>query len=86
MVQIKLKRYDLAASSTGKMITCDEDFCDAAFSSPITNCHAGRECEYSVTYADGGETAGHFVRDNFRFDQLTGNLQTSTMNSSIAFG
>lgn len=43
-------------------------------------------CEYNVTYGDGSITAGYFVRDNFRLDQVTGNLQTSAMNGSIAFG
>lgn len=74
------------ASSTGRMITCDQDFCDAAFSSPNANCQAGMNCEYAVTYGDGSRTEGYFVRDNFKFDQVTGNLQTSAMNGSIAFG
>ncbi|XP_057801642.1 aspartic proteinase 36-like [Salvia miltiorrhiza] len=83
---IEFKRYDLATSSTGKNITCDEEFCRAASSSPNTNCQAGRQCEYSVSYADGSRTGGYFVRDNLRFNQVTGNLQTSAMNGSIAFG
>lgn len=74
------------SSSTGKMITCDQDFCDAAFSGPNKNCKVGRNCEYSVTYGDGSRTEGYFVKDYFRFDQVTGNLQTSPMNGSIAFG
>lgn len=85
-LQIELKQYDLTASSTGKMVTCDQDFCDAAFSSPNANCQTGMNCEYSVTYGDGSRTEGYFVRDNFRFDQVTGNRQTSSMNGSIAFG
>ncbi|XP_057801632.1 aspartic proteinase 36-like isoform X1 [Salvia miltiorrhiza] len=85
-LHIELKQYDLAASSSGKVITCDQDFCDAAFSSPNANCQAGMNCQYSVTYGDGSRTEGYFVRDNFRFDQVTGNLQTSSMNGSIAFG
>ncbi|XP_042038510.1 aspartic proteinase 36-like [Salvia splendens] len=85
---VEFKRYDLAASSTGKNVTCDEDFCRAASSSSNNNCPAGsgRQCEYSVAYVDGDKTAGFFVRDNFGFNQVTGNLQTSTMNESIAFG
>ncbi|KAH6757854.1 Eukaryotic aspartyl protease family protein [Perilla frutescens var. hirtella] len=85
-LHIELKQYDLTASSTGKLITCDQDFCDAAFSSPNANCQAGMNCEYTVTYGDGSRTEGYFVRDNFRFNQVTGNLQTSLMNGSISFG
>ncbi|KAG6389161.1 hypothetical protein SASPL_150620 [Salvia splendens] len=85
---VEFNRYDLATSSTGKNVTCDEEFCDAASSSSNKNCPAGtgRQCEYSVAYADGGTTRGYFVRDNFRFNQVTGNLQTSTMDGNIAFG
>ncbi|KAG6391001.1 hypothetical protein SASPL_148747 [Salvia splendens] len=85
---VEFKRYDLATSSTGKNVTCDEEFCHAASSSSNKNCPAGtgRQCEYSVAYADGGTTGGYFVRDNFRFNQVTGNLQTSTMDGNIAFG
>lgn len=74
------------ASSTGKMITCDQDFCDEAFSGPNANCKAGMNCEYAVTYGDGSKTEGYFVRDYFTFDRVSGNLQTSTINGSIAFG
>ncbi|KAI3459130.1 hypothetical protein Pfo_015793 [Paulownia fortunei] len=85
-LNIHLKQYDLTASSTGKMITCDQVFCDAAFNRPNPDCKVGMNCEYSVTYGDGSRTEGYFVRDYFRLDQVTGNLQTSTMNGSIAFG
>lgn len=83
---MEFKWYDLAASSTGKNITCNEEFCAAATSSSNKNCQAGRQCGFSVNYADGNEIGGYFVRDNFRFNQVTGNLQTSTINGSIAFG
>ncbi|PIN01837.1 Aspartyl protease [Handroanthus impetiginosus] len=85
-LKIPLKQYDLRASSTGKTITCDQDFCDAAFNRPNPDCRAGMNCEYSVTYGDGSRTEGYFVRDYFRLDRVTGNLQTSAMNGSIAFG
>ncbi|KAL8532925.1 hypothetical protein ACS0TY_009260 [Phlomoides rotata] len=85
-LDIPLKRYDLKASSTGQTITCDQEFCGTVFNSPNPNCKIGMNCEYNVTYGDGSITAGYFVRDNFRLDQVTGNLQTSAMNGSIAFG
>ncbi|KAL0302895.1 UNVERIFIED_CONTAM: Aspartic proteinase-like protein 2 [Sesamum radiatum] len=61
-VQITLKQYDLTASSTGKMVSCDQDFCDAAFGRPNPDCKAGMNCEYSVTYGDGSRTEGYFQR------------------------
>ncbi|KAL0298468.1 UNVERIFIED_CONTAM: Aspartic proteinase-like protein 2 [Sesamum radiatum] len=85
-LDITLKQYDLTASSTGKTVSCDQDFCDAAFGRPNPDCKAGMNCEYSVTYGDGSRTEGYFVRDYFRLDQVTGNLQTSAMNGSITFG
>ncbi|XP_051139999.1 aspartic proteinase 36-like [Andrographis paniculata] len=85
-LEIPLKQYDLSASSTGKLISCDHDFCNSASSGPDQNCIVGMNCEYSVTYGDGSRTEGHFVKDVFTFDQVTGNIQTSTMNGSIAFG
>ncbi|KAL7148786.1 hypothetical protein ABFS83_06G202900 [Erythranthe nasuta] len=86
-LNIHLRQYDLTASSTGKLITCNEDFCDAAVDyGQNSNCKAGKNCEYSITYGDGSITEGYFIRDNFRLDQVTGNLQTSTMNGSIGFG
>ncbi|CAA0821247.1 Eukaryotic aspartyl protease family protein [Striga hermonthica] len=85
-LHIVLNQYDLSASSTGKTITCDQDFCDAVFNNPNPNCKAGMNCEYAVTYGDGSKTEGYFVRDNFRLDQVSGNLQITPMNGSIAFG
>ncbi|KAK4480189.1 hypothetical protein RD792_013251 [Penstemon davidsonii] len=85
-LKIALKQYDISASSTGKTVTCDQDFCDAAFNRPNPDCKVGMNCEYSVTYGDGSKTEGYFVRDYFKFDQVTGNLQTKAMNGSIAFG
>ncbi|XP_073122600.1 aspartic proteinase 36-like isoform X2 [Henckelia pumila] len=85
-LNIPLQQYDLTASSTGKTISCDQDFCASVFSGPSSDCKVGLNCEYAITYGDGSRTEGYFVRDNFRFDQVTGNLLTSAMNGSIAFG
>lgn len=76
----------MKASSTGQLITCDQEFCGTVFNSPNPNCKIGMNCEYAITYGDGSKTEGYFVRDNFRFDQVTGNLHTSAMNGSIVFG
>ncbi|KAL3630920.1 hypothetical protein CASFOL_023904 [Castilleja foliolosa] len=85
-LNIKLKQYDLSASSTGKLVSCEDEFCNVAVNIQNTNCDAGANCEYFVAYGDGSRTEGYFVRDQFRLDQVTGDLQTSTMNGSIAFG
>ncbi|KAK6137832.1 hypothetical protein DH2020_028435 [Rehmannia glutinosa] len=85
-LHISLHQYDLKASSTGKTVTCDQDFCDTVFNSSNPNCKVGMNCEYSITYGDGSKTEGYFVRDTLRLDQVTGNLQTTPMNGSIAFG
>ncbi|KAG6427628.1 hypothetical protein SASPL_111874 [Salvia splendens] len=83
---ISLVQYNLKASSTGQVVTCDQEFCATVFSTPNPNCKVGMNCEYAVTYGDGGKTEGYFVRDTFRFDRVTGNRQTSPMDGSVAFG
>ncbi|KAI5648984.1 hypothetical protein M9H77_34989 [Catharanthus roseus] len=83
---IDLTFYDLKTSSTGRSISCDQDFCSATFNALSSDCKTGMPCEYSVTYGDGSTTAGFFVRDNIKLDQVSGNLQTNPINGSIAFG
>lgn len=83
---IDLRLYDLKASSTAKSVLCNQDFCKAMFNSESPDCKAGMLCEYSVTYGDGSTTAGYFVQDNIEFEQVSGNLQTTSMNGSVAFG
>lgn len=83
---IELKLYDLKASSTGKSVSCDQDFCTDMFNAPYSDCRVGTPCEYQVTYGDGSSTSGYFVRDFIHFDQVSGDLQTTSMNGSIAFG
>ncbi|KAL2526199.1 Eukaryotic aspartyl protease family protein [Abeliophyllum distichum] len=85
-LNIPLNQYDITASSTGKKIMCDQEFCSTVFTGPNTDCKVGMTCEYAVTYGDGSKTEGYFVRDYVRLDQVSGNLQTTTMNGSIAFG
>ncbi|XP_059628646.1 aspartic proteinase 36-like [Cornus florida] len=85
-IGIKLRLYDPKGSSTGNMVTCDEDFCNTAFEAPISGCKVGTLCQYSVTYGDGSSTAGYFVKDRVLLDKVTGNLQTMSMNGTVAFG
>ncbi|XP_031105024.1 aspartic proteinase-like protein 2 [Ipomoea triloba] len=83
---IALSLYDMKSSSTAKEVTCDQDFCTTMFNAPYSDCKVGMPCEYQITYGDGSRTAGYFVQDYIHFDQVTGNLQTKSMNGSIAFG
>ncbi|CAH9067183.1 unnamed protein product [Cuscuta epithymum] len=85
-IGIDLTLYDMKTSSTAKAVTCDHHFCTTMFSAPYSDCKAGMPCEYQVSYGDGSKTAGYFVQDNVHFDQVSGNLQTTSMNGTIAFG
>ncbi|KAF3626382.1 hypothetical protein FXO38_29282 [Capsicum annuum] len=78
--------YDLKASATGKTVSCDQDFCTAMFNAPYSECRVGSACEYQVTYGDGSSTSGYFVKDYIHLDQVSGDLQTTSINGSIAFG
>lgn len=83
---IDLTLYDLKASASGKTVSCDQDFCTDMFNAPYSDCRVGAPCEYQVTYGDGSSTSGYFVKDFIHFDQVSGNLKTTSMNGSIAFG
>ncbi|CAN4105786.1 unnamed protein product [Withania somnifera] len=81
---IDLTSYDPKASGTGKSVSCDEDFC--MFNTPYADCKAGLPCDYQVSYGDGSTTSGFFVKDNIQFEEVSGDLKTTTMNGSISFG
>ncbi|XP_047316113.1 aspartic proteinase 36-like [Impatiens glandulifera] len=82
---IELRLYDPQASSTGKEVTCDQDFCSTA-NDDQTSCKAGTICPYSVSYGDGSSTSGYYVRDNVQLDRASGDLSTTPMSGTIAFG
>ncbi|GAA0159976.1 hypothetical protein LIER_16634 [Lithospermum erythrorhizon] len=68
---IKLTMYDLSASSTGKTISCHEDFCASAISNSHGldgACLVGSQYGYAITYGDGSKTAGDYVKDNFSLE------------------
>ncbi|KAK6156461.1 hypothetical protein DH2020_010709 [Rehmannia glutinosa] len=83
MLMIHLKQYDLTASSTGKTITCDQDFCDAVFDGANSNCKAGMNCQYSVSYGDGSRT-----EDTLCSAKQSGELGSSSeaVDGIIGFG
>ncbi|XP_024991932.1 aspartic proteinase-like protein 2 isoform X2 [Cynara cardunculus var. scolymus] len=68
------------------MVACDQEICISTLSGPNGDCKVGMYCSYSVTYGDGSSTMGYFVRDAVQLDQVSGDLQTTSMNGSIAFG
>ncbi|KAH7839589.1 hypothetical protein Vadar_006067 [Vaccinium darrowii] len=81
---VELRLYDPKGSATGTLVTCDQDFCIETFNP--TGCKVGSMCQYGVTYGDGSSSLGYFVKDNIQLDRASGNLQTTPMNGSVAFG
>lgn len=83
---ISLALYDPESSSSAKMVNCNQDICISTLSGPSDDCKVGMYCSYSVTYGDGSSSVGYFVRDNVQLDRVSGDLQTTSINGSIAFG
>lgn len=82
---IKLRLYDPTTSTTASLITCDQEFCTETDN--YADCKkTGSACPYNVKYGDGSSSSGYFVKDNIQLDRASGNLQTSSMNGTIAFG
>ncbi|KAK9146153.1 hypothetical protein Sjap_006056 [Stephania japonica] len=85
-IGIQLTLFDPKDSTTSNTISCDEQFCTTLYDQSIPGCVHGMLCEYRVVYGDGSTTNGYYVRDYVHYNQATGNLKTSTANSSIIFG
>ncbi|KAF5948215.1 hypothetical protein HYC85_014172 [Camellia sinensis] len=81
---VELRLFDPKSSTTGSLVTCDQDFCVEAFNP--SDCKVGSVCSYGITYGDGSTSSGYFVKDNIQLDRASGNLQTTPMNGSVAFG
>ncbi|KAL6976987.1 hypothetical protein U1Q18_025771 [Sarracenia purpurea var. burkii] len=81
---VELRLYDPKGSKTGELVTCDQDICIETFNPPA--CKVGSLCRYGITYGDGSSTVGYYVRDSIQLDQISGNLQTTPMNGTVAFG
>ncbi|PRQ38102.1 putative nepenthesin [Rosa chinensis] len=82
----ELSLYDIKQSSTGKLIPCDQEFCMAVNNGPLAGCTANMSCPYLQIYGDGTSTAGYFVKDIVLYDQVSGDLKTSSSNGSVIFG
>ncbi|XP_026458936.1 aspartic proteinase-like protein 2 [Papaver somniferum] len=83
---LTLKLYDPKLSSTTELVPCNGGFCTEFSKGPSPGCSSNDVCGYVLHYGDGSGSAGYFVQDVIRFDQVTGNLQTSIGNASISFG
>ncbi|KAF6162297.1 hypothetical protein GIB67_008426 [Kingdonia uniflora] len=83
---IALTLYDLKDSETGKLVTCDQDFCSDVYQGPLPGCVPNRACDYRVVYGDGSSTDGYYVKDFVQYSRVSGNLLTSSANSSVIFG
>ncbi|KAJ9701327.1 hypothetical protein PVL29_006601 [Vitis rotundifolia] len=81
-----LTLYDIKESLTGKLVSCDQDFCYAINGGPPSYCIANMSCSYTEIYADGSSSFGYFVRDIVQYDQVSGDLETTSANGSVIFG
>nr|CAN83119.1 hypothetical protein VITISV_043393 [Vitis vinifera] len=61
-VQMELTLYDIKESLTGKLVSCDQDFCYAINGGPPSYCIANMSCSYTEIYADGSSSFGYFVK------------------------
>ncbi|PQQ00810.1 hypothetical protein Pyn_05881 [Prunus yedoensis var. nudiflora] len=80
-IPIQLRSYDSAISSTARLIPCS--MCTSAFQakcSPQTN-----QCSYTIQYADGSGTFGHYISDTLHFDRIQGQSYIDS-SASIIFG
>ncbi|KAI3873226.1 hypothetical protein MKX03_024985 [Papaver bracteatum] len=83
---LTLKRYNPKNSSTAGVVPCSDGFSTDNNKSPIPGCSSGDVCGYDVGYGYGSGSDGYFVKDVIGYDQVSGDLQTTTRNSSIIFG
>ncbi|KAM7273390.1 hypothetical protein ACFE04_028054 [Oxalis oulophora] len=83
---VPLTLYDPKSSTSSKLITCDQDFCTSTYEGQLPGCKPDLLCQYNVVYGDGSSTAGYFVQDSLKLDQVTGNFQTGSLNGNVVFG
>lgn len=81
-----LTLYNMKESSTGKFVSCDQEFCKENITGLVSECTGNGTCTYLEMYGDGSSTAGYFVRDVVLYDQVAGDLKTASANGSVIFG
>ncbi|XP_042008635.1 aspartic proteinase 36-like [Salvia splendens] len=82
---IELPLYNPKDSLTGKLVSCEQDFCKEV-GGGLSGCNANSSCLYTEVYGDGSYTIGYFVEDVVQYDRISGDLQTKSTNGSVIFG
>ncbi|KAL9247441.1 hypothetical protein vseg_020873 [Gypsophila vaccaria] len=83
---IDLTLYDPKESHTAKKVSCNSPFCLEVNGGPFPVCKTNFSCSFAEFYGDGSSSTGYFVEDVVHYDQVSGDLQTTTANGSISFG
>ncbi|CAI0557120.1 unnamed protein product [Linum tenue] len=84
---IELSHYDVAASSTSKVIPCSDKSCTAITLGDATRCSIdGQYCGYVMKYLDESATSGFYVADTFHFESVSSNSTTLNASAGILFG
>ncbi|XP_038690226.1 aspartic proteinase 39-like isoform X2 [Tripterygium wilfordii] len=83
---IELTLYNIKASSTGQLVSCESQFCYEVSGGRLPGCQPNITCPYLEIYGDGSSTAGYFVKDVVQYDKVSGDLQTTSSNGSVMFG
>ncbi|KAG8375956.1 hypothetical protein BUALT_Bualt09G0013100 [Buddleja alternifolia] len=82
---IELTLYNPRDSLTGKLVSCDRDFCKE-IGGDFSGCTGNTTCLYTEVYGDGSYSMGYFVEDVVQYDRVSGDLQTKSANGSVIFG
>ncbi|XP_059653294.1 aspartic proteinase 36 isoform X2 [Cornus florida] len=83
---LELTLYNPKDSLTGKLVSCDQQFCLDIHGSSASSCMANQSCLYTQSYGDGSFSIGYFVKDVVQYDRVSGDLQTKSANGSVIFG
>lgn len=83
---LELTFYNPEDSLTGKLVSCDQDFCLEINGGSVSGCKANASCLYTEVYGDGSYSIGYFVKDVVQYDSVSGDLQTKRANGSVIFG
>lgn len=85
---VNITLYDRKSSSTSKVVTCNDNFCDLVNKQERqeSDCKANETCNFKLTYGDGESTSGYYVKDDVQFQKASGNSQTSNSSGSVVFG
>ncbi|KAK3021909.1 hypothetical protein RJ639_047626, partial [Escallonia herrerae] len=83
---LELTLYDPKESLTGKLVSCEHEFCLEVNDGSVSGCKANVSCLYTEVYGDGSYSIGYFINDVVQYDRVSGDLQTKLANGSVIFG